>query len=176
MFSYRADLSDIPFQPGGDLYAVGVEQGYAIIRNRGAIDGVAVLEKGIGILAYGMVFLEEDQDCLISLEHAQAWVKAHRPELPCPYEDQADCWLKTSETLPDDSRAVWVMADGRCRRAFFEKETSAFYPGEDGHAGPLEHVTEWTENPEAAEHRSILDVQEEDRREPPLEHRQPIDW
>ena len=130
MFSYPADLSDIPFQPGGDLYAVGVEQGYSIIRNRRAIDGVVVLEKGIGILAFGMVFLDEDQDCLISLEHAQAWVKAHRPELPCPYEDQADYWLKTSETLPADSRAVWVMADGTCRRAFFEKETSAFYPGE----------------------------------------------
>ena len=42
MFQYTADLSGIPFQPGGDLYAVSAEQGYAIIRNRHAIDGIVV--------------------------------------------------------------------------------------------------------------------------------------
>ena len=67
MFQYTADLSGIPFQPGGDLYAVSAEQGYAIIRNRHAIDGIVVLEKGIGILAFGTLFLEEDEDCLVSL-------------------------------------------------------------------------------------------------------------
>lgn len=175
MFQYTADLSGIPFQPGGDLYAVSAEQGYAIIRNRHAIDGIVVLEKGIGILAFGTLFLKEDEDCLVSLEHAQAWAAAHRPQLPCPYEDFADCWLKTSETLPADSRAVWVMADGMCREAFFEEESKKFYPDEDPQAEPLEQVTEWTQDPDASKHCSILDVQEDERREPTPEHGDPID-
>lgn len=171
MFPYHVDLSELPFQVGGDLYAVSTRQGYTILRNRKAIDGIVVLEQGVGILAFGTLFLEEDEDCLTSLEHAQAWVREHRPALPCPYEDLADCWLLASETVPADTCDVWVLADGKKGKACYQKEAGAFLSA-DGH--PLEHVTEWTENPEAETHRSILEVQDEDRVEPLPEHLQEI--
>ena len=172
MFPYHVDVTGLPFQAGDDLYAVSVEQGYTIVRNRNAIDGVVVMKHGIGILAYGTLFLEEDQDCLISLEHAQAWVRTHRPALPCPYEDLADCWLPVSETLPAGSRAVWVLSDGEKRPACFEEETGMFC---DENGQQLASVTEWTDNPEAERHGSILEVQEEDRREPAPRHAQDLE-
>ena len=175
MFSYRVDVSNIPFQVGGDLYSVDPQAGFTIFCCRHAIDGIVVMKNGVGILAYGTLFLEEDEYCMTSLEHAQAWVRANRPELPCPYEDTADSWLKTAETLPADSRSVFVMADGKKMKARYRKKTKSFYSEDDLKGAALEHVTEWTENPDADEHISILDVQVNERREGGPRHLQELE-
>ena len=175
MFPYHVDLSGIPFQVGGDLYSVDPRTGYTVICCRHAIDGIVAMENGVGILAYGTLFLEEDEYCLTSLEHAQTWARAHRPALPCPYEDTADVWLRTEETLPADSRSVFVMADGKKMKARYRRKTKSFYAEDDLNGAALEHVTEWTENPDTDEHISILDVQIDERREEEPWHLQELE-